>query len=173
MDIRHPTNGIVPCLGLARFGYDHVQRLFRSGRSSHFQSLPAATCRPQISHSTLVKSFRVCHRLDSLQRLAYLREHANQKEKCLVVFEVTPSRLEITIPPCDHHDLCLIYRRQVETVQLQQEGLMLREVASRLKVLVDIVHKILEVRREYNGCTGPLKKRMGSPKFSAVMTSCT
>ena len=28
-----------------------------------------------------------------LQRLAYLREHENQKEKCLVAFDVTPSRL--------------------------------------------------------------------------------
>ena len=62
----------------------------------------------------------------SLQCLAYLREHANQKEKCLVVFGVTLlSRLEITIPPCgggghDHH---LIHQHQAENPPAATGGL--------------------------------------------------
>ena len=64
--------------------------------------------------------------------------------------------MEFTIPPCDRHDLRFIRRRQVQTVQLQQEGLTLREIASRLKVLVDVVHKMMTTisRRSLPAITG-------------------
>ena len=81
------------------------------------------------------------------------------------MFDVTLSRLEITIPPCDRHNLRLIYQDQVETVQLQLEGLTLRETASRLKVLADVVHKRHWRSTEYSGYTDPPKKRIGWPKI--------
>ena len=63
---------------------------------------------------------------NGIQRLAYFREHTNQKEKCLVVFGVILlSRLEITIPPCGggshyHH---LTHRHQAENPLAATGGL--------------------------------------------------
>jgi transposase len=86
------------------------------------------------------------------------------EKNCLVLFSVTLSPLEITIPPTIITPALSLNIKQ-RIVQLRQEHLTLREIADRLKVSVGVVHKTLTIHEEDGEYTDPSKQQTGRPQI--------